>query len=90
MVAAARDHVAMVRSPDRWPAWPYLPVKRGHLPDADLGIVLASETTVLGDHPTVYLINLFALPRTPDEWAAAPKMTYPSAEAMVADGWVVD
>lgn len=77
-----RDHVAMMKTPDLWGCWPFLPLKRRradhHLPDT---AVLAE----FSDAPRtrVYLCNM---------WAFNPAVfkDYESAEAIVADGWEVD
>lgn len=87
------DHVKTLQTPEAWPAWPVLPVKRyGHVPvreAPECGVVLA----VGGHTSTVFEANLFTLPRNLRELIDDPKIVrhvYDSAEAMVADGWVVD
>jgi hypothetical protein len=73
--------------PNRWPRWPYLPVKKypvgmSHgMPDT--GVVLEGK-------PTVYIANLYALPRTPEGWEALQKHEYLTFQALVNDGWIVD
>lgn len=81
------DDLAMVRNPGRWPCWPWLPVKRRNhsLEDKNLGLLVDD-----GKAPTVYHVYLFALPKTPEAFKAAPQTRYATHEAMLADGWVVD
>lgn len=82
------DDMRMVMNPDRWPAWPYLPVKkRDHnFEDKNLGVLIATEPRTW----VVYHTNVFDRPTTMAEWEALPKTEYPSAYDMLADGWVVD
>ena len=97
MVPAApsrlRD-VAMFRTPSLWPCWPYLPVKRPS-PDGtgqQLGVVYDSRGAC-GQYrysATVFLSNLFFLPRTQEELFALPRCVYDTAEEMAEAGWSVD
>lgn len=80
------DHLKMIKTPDEWPAWPYLPIKRrdpnGGWPDCRLLWIGAPNRVVEA--------NLFALPKTKEEFLALPYTQYDSPEAIVADGWIVD
>ena len=83
---AENDHLAMLRSPERWPRWPVLPVVRGPV---DAGVVIHGGAEAA---PTVYIVNLYSLkpgllvPQLKDR----PKHVYATLEAMLADGWRVD
>ena len=89
-VAAQRDrNLAMMRNPREWPYWPALPVKRlpagGGWPEC--GIIVEAGGPFVAGGPTVYMVNIHAPePITPE----TARHTYPSFEALVADGWVVD
>ena len=43
-----------------------------------------------GFSATVFLTNLFLLPKTLDEFLALPKEVFDTAEEVGAAGWVVD
>lgn len=75
----------MIRTPDDWPLWPVLPMKRrsqdGTWPE--MGFIVdhrGTETIWLG---TIYEINTILK-------ADGPKKVYESAEDLVADSWIVD
>lgn len=74
---SVRD-LAMLRNPDDWTFWPFLPVKRNG--GKELGYILAGELRV-------YHTNLFSdKPRILE----ASYTSYESFEALLADGWRVD
>lgn len=82
----------MIRDQDKWPCWPYLPVKKAgkaHLgvEGKCLGLLLATEELVNQGKPTVYYVSLYDVPK---DLASAPKKEYPTVEALLDDGWVVD
>ncbi len=68
-----------------YPHWPLLPVKR-YPPDGgwDHAVVLWPYTTI------VWHVQLFQVPKTIDELKKLTKTEYPSIEAMLEAGWVVD
>jgi hypothetical protein len=76
----------MIQNPTLWPRWPFLPVKRwvGH--DLQCGLIEACT----GRLTWVRIANLWGLPKTRAEFDALPKHEYPTPEALIADGWVVD
>lgn len=82
-----REDAEMIANPDRWPAWPILPVKRRGWMDDDcnLGVVLDE-----GTRSTVYHVNICDLPKTQEGWIGAAKTHYATVEAMLKDGWIVD
>lgn len=89
---------AMIRNPDTWPSWPYLPMKKrdkngrqwGSVEDKCGGVLMATEETCKNGHPTIHHVYLFGLPKTREEFRAAPTTRYDSIEAILADGWVID
>lgn len=78
---------AMMRNPDNWPVWPYLPLKRGDysLENRNLGILWVGTNGL-----TVHFCYLFDLPKTAEEFKALPSQTYESVDEILADGWIVD
>ena len=83
-----RDDLKMMRSPGRWPAWPFLPVKR--TVDGEQECAVMVEESMSGTAtPIVYLVNLFAL-KEAGSLSKVENRRYESLEAVVADGWVVD
>jgi hypothetical protein len=82
------DHVAKILGDD-WPLWPTLPIKRnvplGHPSyPQEMGTLVAGEQA----EPIVYLVNAYAF--RPKDVMAYQTIPYPSAEALVDDGWCVD
>ncbi len=85
--AKEHDHLAMVKDQDRWPCWPYLPVKRRdkNMESKNLGILWIGTGGLIVHHT-----YLFGMPKTIEEFKAMPKTEYQTHEAMLADGWEVD
>lgn len=79
------DELAMMNDPERWPAYPRLPLKKRGAQDATLGFLVAHGAH--GVEPVVYLANLFA--QVPD-WNAVPQEKFESFDALLDAGWVVD
>jgi hypothetical protein len=85
-----QQDLKMMQSPDDWPRWPLLPIKKpikGQFPDT---AVLFADGTA-----TVIWVNPFTLSERPGTtWAekfdGAKKQAYVSFEAMIDDGWRVD
>lgn len=82
------DDAQMIRDPDRWPAWPFLPLKRrdNSLESKNLAVLCADGK----DTYTLYHVYLFDLPKSPEGWKNSPQTTYASIEALLQDGWIVD
>src|SRR5437764_338608 len=79
--------------PALWDAWPMLPVVRRHAGGGyDCGIMYdcRGAPKLAGRVATVWLCNLFTLPRTLDEFLELPRETFDSFEEVVAAGWRVD
>lgn len=77
-----------IRNPDMWGLFPHLPVlrKRDDSPWPQAGTVIShSLEGPLPEPVTVYLGTIYD-----DDLRQRPTIEYPTAEAMVADGWRVD
>jgi hypothetical protein len=90
--AAQRDLLFM-STPSLWDHWPILPVVR-HRADGDFDTGLMYDTRgaprLAGLAATVFLGNVFLLPRTLDEFLVLPRETYDNFEEVVTAGWRVD
>jgi hypothetical protein len=90
--ATERDLLFMT-TPALWPAWPLLPVVRRH-PDGRLDCGLMYDcrgaARLAGLSATVFLGNLFQLPKTLDEFLKLPREIYDTPEEVAAAGWRVD
>jgi len=73
----------MIHSPNLWPCWPFLPVKRYVDRKCIVGIVTHDDVR------TVHDLNL-ARGWTSEEFDVALATPYASVEAMLEDGWMVD
>lgn len=87
----AQNDANFVTHPDLWPKWPYLPIKRWvkdekGREDMECGIILGTETP----WSRVFVANIWHLPPTREEFLKTEKYQYPTVEALLADGWVVD
>jgi hypothetical protein len=80
------DREAILNS-DKWPNWPFLPVKRrrgGRHPE--VGVLLANDKSL-----TVYIINLFQIRNGKSLAEQVSVMySYPTVSEMLTEGWVVD
>jgi hypothetical protein len=81
------DHLWMIEHPDYWPH-DVLPVLK-RVPgksklDSEMGLIRRDNLT------TVYIANLLMAPPISEAWEGLKKYTYPSVDALVADGWQVD
>ncbi len=78
-----------ILNPSEWPLWPFLPLKRRdhNLDMKNLGLLVAAQRD---EGFTVHHVCLHDLPMSREAFHAAPKTHYPTADALLADGWVVD
>lgn len=88
--SAEQRDLNMMKSPDNWPRWPLLPIKRSKGPGFPQCASLFAD-----GKPTVILTNLWALEDLPgstygEKFANVEKIEYPSFDALVTDGWRVD
>jgi hypothetical protein len=81
------------RTPEWWPAWPYLPLVR-RKPDGttELGVMydFAHTSGRTGFGSTVFLCNLVLVPESEEELLALPKEVHDTFEEIAAAGWAVD
>jgi hypothetical protein len=81
------------RTPTLWSNWPFLPLVR-HPPDGDceLGLLYdaCGASGTFGFSATVFLANLFVLPRAEAEFLPLPRCVYDTPEEIFEAGWRVD
>ncbi len=86
-------NLLFLATPALWPAWPFLPLVR-RLPGREEECGLLYDVLHLsgrtGYSASVFLVNLFALPATEEEFLALPRETFDSPEEVYAAGWRVD
>src|SRR5262245_48146361 len=90
--ASERD-LLLMSTPALWPAWPMLPVVRRHADGSyDCGLMYdcRGAPRLAGLATTVFLANLFQLPKTLDEFLKLPRETFDTLEEVIAAGWRVD
>lgn len=82
------NYAEFICNPDRWPAWPLLPIKRNtsKADGPECCILFATEKP----WEVVYDCNLFDLPTTIGEMKKRVKYKYDSVDSLLADGWIVD
>lgn len=81
----------MMRTPDMWPRWPLLPIKR-YNPEHH-GTEVAVMFAVADHLTTVFLGYMFAAkgPTIADAMACYPnRLRYDTYEDIIKDGWIVD
>src|SRR5690349_10866990 len=90
--ATDRDPTIM-HTPSLREHWPILPVVR-HRNDGAMDTGLMYDTRgaarLAGLAATVFIGNIFLLPKTRDEFLELPKETFDTFEEVVAAGWRVD
>lgn len=74
----------MMYDHEKWPQWPWLPLKKKERGRVILGVLLASVSQPF----TIFLANLWETPQS--ELPKMPSKVYSSYEAIIADEWVVD
>ena len=96
-LAAAQEgrqrNLLFFREPSRWPVWPFLPViRRRPGCEEELGLLYDAVGAVglYGYSATIFLCNLFLLPRTLDEFLHLPRETYDTADEVADAGWCLD
>ena len=91
--ATMRD-LTFMSTPSLWSVYPFLPViRRGAVGGCQQLGVLYDAVGVSGRYgytATVWLTNLFLLPKTEAEFFDLPKIVYDTLDELVEDGWVVD
>jgi hypothetical protein len=91
--ATMRD-LTFMSTPSLWFLHPFLPViRRGAVGGCQQLGVLYDAVGVSGRYgytATVWLTNLFLLPKNEAELFELPKIVYDTLDELVEDGWVVD
>lgn len=77
------DDVLMMTTPDQWPQWPFLPLKRRG--ETKAGLLYGDPRD--DGRIIVYIVNMFS-PML--DLKAADQIEYVDAQAAVDDGWRVD
>jgi hypothetical protein len=82
-----------IERPDLWLAWPFLPVVK-RLPELPLeyGVLFDAmgSSNLPGYSATVFLTNLFLMPRQLNRFLSLPKEVFDTREELVQAGWCVD
>ncbi len=80
-------------NPSLWVTWPFLPLVRRH-PDGptDYGVLCdtRSLSRLTGFRCTVFLTNVFLIPRRLDQFLALPREVFDNFDEVVTAGWRVD
>lgn len=91
--ATARD-LLFLSTPSLWPTYPFLAVIRRSAAGncQQLGVLYDAKgaSGLYGYSATVFLGNLFTLPKTEKELLEGPKIVYDTLDELVNDGWVID
>jgi hypothetical protein len=91
--AATFRDLIYFRHPGLWKTWPFLPVVRRKA-DGELECGVLYDCWTVARRPgfsaTVFLTNIFLLPRTEEAFLALPREAFDSAEDVAAAGWRVD
>ena len=92
-LATARD-MHYFQNPQLWGCYPFLPVTRQAIgdPEKELGVLYDARGVdgTYGFSSTVFLTNLFSMPRTTAKFIALPRCVYDGFDELASDGWVVD
>jgi hypothetical protein len=87
-------NLLFLSDPRLWPVWPFLPLIRRH-PDGDgydCGLLFDAfhRSGRTGLSATVFIVNLFAVPATEEEFLAVPHEHYDTPAEVYAAGWRID
>lgn len=86
-------NLVFFRTPSLWQVWPFLPVMRRRPGlEMECGLLYDAKTQsgLLGYSATIFLCNLFLLPRTLEEFLALPKEVHDTPDEVYDAGWRVD
>jgi hypothetical protein len=93
-VAAERKrNFLYLTTPSIWPVWPYLPLLRNRPGcEQEYGVLcdFLHVSGRTGYSATVFIANLFLMPRDEAEIIQLPREVYDTAEDIYAAGWRVD
>jgi hypothetical protein len=90
--SAPQRDLQVMSNPGLWPTWPFLPLVRRRPGGAEeLGLLFDQSVCGLTGHRcTVFIGNLFLLPRNLDAFLDLPREVYDTFEEVAAAGWGVD
>jgi hypothetical protein len=86
-------NLLFLSTPRLWPVYPFLPlIRRKEGGEEDCGVLydVYGLKGVTGYGATVFMVNVFLLPRTEPELLAMPREVYDSAEEIFAAGWRIE
>jgi hypothetical protein len=89
-----RRNLAMMAAPDRWPHYPFLPLRRDRagVDGPDLGVLY--DAWGVGRTPgysaTVFVVSIFHLPPSEEALFLAPREVFDTADEVFDGGWRVD
>ena len=92
LLGIARD-LLFLRTPSLWPTWPFLAlVRRRPGQEVEFGVMydFAGMSGRTGYSATVFLGNMFLLPRHEEEMIIQPREVFDNADEIVQAGWRVD
>lgn len=95
-LAARRErlrHVLFMTNPALWSTYPFLPVVRRTTDgEQECGVMFDAKGLydLYGFGSTVFITNLFTLPRTLSEFLALPRCVFDTADEVFDAGWRVD
>jgi hypothetical protein len=88
------DDLRMIQEPSWWTLWPYLPMKRRTTTGKSVGVEVGFMIAADGYRLTVFRHNVLTLPKAKTVSELIQKLpnyqSYPTPEALLADGWMVD
>jgi hypothetical protein len=90
--ATLRD-IVYFSTPRLWATWPFLPLVRRHTNgDCECGVLYDCWSVERrgGYRATVFLTNIFLLPRGEEAFLAMPKEVFDLPEEIADAGWRVD
>jgi hypothetical protein len=89
--AGPRDFLYF-QTPSLWKAYPFLPLIRRIEGHVDCGVLYDAQEVsgLFGFRCTVFLTNLFTLPRVESTLLTGPRRVYDTFEELADDGWYVD
>ena len=91
--AHPKRNLLFLSSASLWPQWPYLPViRRRPGQEEEYGVMFDAMTAINlpGFSATVFLTNLFEIPRQLDKLLELPREVFDRPEEIEAAGWRVD
>lgn len=88
-----KRNLLFLSSASLWPNWPFLPVIRRRAgKEEEYGVMFDALTAcdLAGFSATVFLTNLYEMPRELDSLLELPKEVFDRPEEVEAAGWRVD